>query len=86
MRITEEKLIEFELFLKPFNKSNKLAFEHFVKQRQFAENETRKISKRCSKIRKKCDLGKTKINIMLMYFLRMEQYQREGKIQKKLRF
>jgi hypothetical protein len=49
MRITEEKLIEFELFLKPFNKSNKLAFEHFVKQRQFAESKTRKIMKSSKK-------------------------------------
>lgn len=45
MRITEEKLIEFELFLKPFNKSNKLAFEHFVKQHRFAESTEEKIVK-----------------------------------------
>ncbi|GAC20307.1 hypothetical protein GARC_3349 [Paraglaciecola arctica BSs20135] len=44
MRITEEKLIEFELFLKAFN-NNTLAFQAFVKQSYFAESREEKIIK-----------------------------------------
>ena len=49
MKITEEKLLEFELFLKPFNNQSKLAFEHFVKQRHFAESKVKKIMKNSKK-------------------------------------
>jgi len=37
MRITEEKLIEFDAFLKPFKKPNKKAFLAFVQHGELAE-------------------------------------------------